>query len=60
MKNTDIEQLSKKDLQMKLAGLKRELAQVQFKVFHEEHKNVREVRKLKKDIARVSMLLNTL
>jgi len=53
MKATDIRKKDKKDLAIDLQGLKEKLSGLRFKLAANKVKNVREIRSIRKDIARI-------
>jgi len=57
MKTTELQQKSKSELQKILSDNREKLRQLRFDLAAGKVKNVREVRKVKKDIARILTLL---
>jgi len=57
MKTTELQQKSKSELQKILSDNREKLRQLRFDLAAGKVKNVREVRKIKKDIARILTLL---
>jgi len=57
MKTTELQQKSKSELQKILSDDREKLRQLRFDLAAGKVKNVREVRKIKKDIARILTLL---
>ena len=53
MKATEIRKKDKKELENDLQGLKEKLSDVRFKLAANKVKNVREIRAIKRDIARI-------
>ncbi len=60
MKITELRQKSKSELQKLLQDSREKLRQLRFDLASGKVKNVREIRELKKDIARILTLLKTL
>ena len=58
MKTKELRQKSKKDLNDMLINARKNLGEQRFKVISKKQKNVREIRKTKKLIARILTLLN--
>ena len=59
MKSSELRQKSKPELQKLLQDLRERLRQLRFDLAAGKVKNVREIRKIKKDIARMLTLLKT-
>jgi len=57
MKTTELQQKSKSELQKILSDNREKLRQLRFDLAAGKVKNVREVRKIKKDIARILTIL---
>ena len=57
MKSTELRQKSKSELQKLLQDLQEKLRQLRFDLVSGKVKNVREIREIKKDIARILTLL---
>lgn len=58
MKSKELKQKSKKELQRLLQEDREKLRQLRFDLSAGKVKNVREIRKIKKDIARIMTMLN--
>lgn len=58
MKAAELKKKSSKELQRELALLREKLRDLRFKVSADQLKNVREIRKVKKDLARVLTMIN--
>lgn len=58
MDTKELRKMNKEDLLLKLREKKEKLQQLKFKVSLEEHKQVRDLRVLKKEIARILTILN--
>jgi len=59
MKTTEIRKKSKLELEKDLAGLRENLGQLFFKLAANKLKNVREIRNIKKEIARILTILKS-
>jgi len=57
MKTTELQQKSKSELQKTLSDNREKLRQLRFDLSAGKIKNVREIRKIKKDIARILTIL---
>lgn len=58
MKTAQLRQKSKSELQRMLADFREKLREMRFNLVSGKVKNIREVRELKKDIARILTILN--
>lgn len=58
MKTKELEQKSKKELQKLIQDLREKLRQLRFGLVSGKIKNVKEIRKIKRDIARILTILN--
>ena len=57
-KTEDLKKMNQKELAELLASNRDKLRELKFKVQQKEFKNVREIRELKKDIARILTVMN--
>ncbi len=58
MKNQDIRKLNEEQMRKKLASLREQVRDLQFKIHSKEIKNNHTVSEIKKDIARILTVLN--